>query len=322
MTKATLDHPASTNTLQRPIQHNTKNADRSKRNLFILTFLLPTFIFYCVFTIYPLLRGLYVSFFDWSGSSESMSFIGLDNYKEMLTDPIIGTAILNDYFLVVTKVIGIVAIATLFAVAITRLKVKGSSFFRFAFFIPNIISVAVIAVLWRAVYHPELGFLNNIINLFRSDDNLIRKVWLGDVDSAMWSLVWPSIWAGIGFYMILLIAAILSIPGEIYEQSEIDGVSKWKQFTSITLPLIWEQVKVSIIHITITTLNGSFVMVWIMTEGGPDNRTQVMGSYLYQMGFRQFHMGYAAAIGVLILITSLLTTAILSRLLRKETYEM
>lgn len=322
MTNSNVDSSLQSSTALKPSVKKTMNEDKRKRNLFLLVFLLPTFIFYCVFTIYPLLRGLYVSFFDWSGSAETMDFIGLDNYKELIQDPIIGTALLNDYFLVIGKVLGILTLATLFAVAITRLKVKGSSFFRFAFFIPNIISVAVIAVLWRAIYHPELGFLNNIINIFRPENDLVRKVWLGDADSAMWSLLWPSIWAGIGFYMILLIAAILSISTEIYEQSEIDGVSKWKQFTRITLPLIWEQVKVSIIHITITTLNGSIVIIWIMTEGGPDNRTQVMGSYLYQMGFRQFHMGYAAAIGVLILVTSLLTTAILSRLLRKEVYEM
>jgi len=305
-----------------PQTRATLKSAKWKRTAFILVFLLPTFVFYCVFTVYPLLRGLYVSFFDWSGSAETMTFIGFDNYKEMLNDPIVTTAVLNDYFLVIGKVIGIVLLATLFAVAVTRLKVKASSFFRVAFFIPNILSVAVIAVLWRAVYHPELGFLNNVINLFRPDSDPIRKVWLGDVDSAMWSLLWPSIWAGIGFYMILLIAAILSIPSDLYEQSEIDGVNKWQQFTKVTLPLIWEQVKVSILHITITTLNGSFVIVWIMTEGGPDNQTQVMGSYLYQMGFRQFHMGYAAGMGVLILVSYLITTAILSRLLRREVYEM
>jgi len=305
----------------RPERNHRLSSDKRKRNMFILLFLLPTFLFYGLFTIYPLLRGLYVSFFDWSGSSENMTFIGIDNYKEILNDPIVGTAILNDYFLVVGKVVGIVVLATLFAVAVTRLKVVGAKFFKFAFFIPNIISVAVIAVLWRAVYHPELGFLNNFINLFRPENDAIRKVWLGD-ESAMWSLLWPSIWAGIGFYMILLIAAILAIPSELYEQSEIDGVNKWQQFTKVTLPLIWEQVKVSILHITITTLNGSFVIVWIMTQGGPDNATQVMGSYLYQMGFIQFHMGYAAAIGVLILITSLITTGLLSRLMRREVYEM
>ena len=122
--------------------------------------------------------------------------------------------------------------------------------------------------------------------------------------------------------MILLIAAILSIPTELYEAADLDGATQTQQFWSLTLPLIWDQMKVSILHIVMTTLNGSFIIVWIMTEGGPDNSTQVMGSYLYQMGFRQFHMGYAAAIGVLILILSLITTLALQKLLSKNTTEL
>ncbi|MCR8643700.1 sugar ABC transporter permease [Paenibacillus sp. N1-5-1-14] len=302
-----------------PTKKSSLKTAKRHRTVFMTVFLLPTFIFYCIFTVYPLLRGLYVSFFDWSGSAESMKFIGLDNYKEMANDPIILIGLLNDYFLVIGKVIGIVVLATLFAVAVTRMRVQGASFFRVIFFIPNIISVAVIAVLWRAVYHPSLGFLNSFLSLFTLEP--VSTVWLGNSHS-IWAILVPSIWAGIGFYMVLLIAAILSIPSEMYEASEIDGATGAKQFFRITLPLIWEQVKTSILHITITTLNGSLVIVWIMTEGGPDNATQVMGSYLYQMGFRQSHMGYAAAIGVLILLASLVTTAILSRLLRREVHEM
>lgn len=132
----------------------------------------------------------------------------------------------------------------------------------------------------------------------------------------------PAIWAGIGFYMILLIAAIQSIPASYFEAASIEGAGEWKQFWSITLPLVWEQMKVSILNIMMTTLNGSFVIVWIMTEGGPDNSTQVMGSYLYQMAFRQFHFGYGASIGFIILVLSLITTIVLQRLMRHDPVEM
>ncbi len=292
----------------------------AKRRLFIGTFLVPTFIFFCLFTLYPILKGMHISLFDWSGGSKKMNFVGLDNYREMTSDPIIWTAILNDYFLVVGKVVGIMLLATLFAIAITRFKVRGSSFYRLIFFIPNIISVVVIGVLWRYIYNPNMGFLNAFLSLFTKEP--VQIAWLGDMDSAIWSLLWPAIWAGIGFYMILLIAAILSIPKELYEAADLDGASQGRQFWLVTLPLKWEQMKISILHIVMTTLNGSFIIVWIMTEGGPDNSTQVLGSYLYQMGFRQYHMGYAAAIGVLILVLSFLTTAVLQRLLRRDTIEL
>ncbi|RXZ79087.1 sugar ABC transporter permease [Paenibacillaceae bacterium] len=295
-------------------------SQQARRNLFIVVFLLPTFLFFCLFTLYPIAKGIHISLFSWSGGARKMDFIGLGNFKELFRDPIIWTAIKNDYFLVIGKVIGIAALATFFAVAVTRLKAVGSSIYRVLFFIPNVISVVVIGVLWRYVYNPNMGFLNSFLSLFQSDR--VQTAWLGEEGTAMWSLLWPSIWAGIGFYMILLIAAILSIPAELYEAAELDGASQNRQFWSVTLPLIWNQIKVSVLHIVMTTLNGSFILVWIMTEGGPYNSTQVMGSYLYQMGFRQYHMGYAAAIGVLILGLSLLTTVVLQRLLKRDPIEM
>lgn len=295
----------------------TRNA---QRKLFILICLIPTFAFFCLFAIYPICKGIYISLFDWSGSSEHMTFVGLDNFKALYEDPIVWTAIGNDYFLVVGKVIGIVALATLFAVSVTRLRLRGASFYRIVFFIPNIISIVVIGVLWRFVYNPNIGFLNAFLSLFA--DTPVTTPWLGDAGTALWSILWPSIWAGVGFYFLLLVAAILGIPPSLYEAAEIDGASQGTQFRRITLPLIWEQVKVSVLHIVMTTLNGSFVMVLLMTEGGPDNATQVLGSYLYQMGFKQFHMGMAAALGVVILALSMLTTLVLQLLLRRDPVEM
>ncbi|NEW08708.1 sugar ABC transporter permease [Paenibacillus sp. SYP-B3998] len=292
-----------------------------KRNLFIASFIIPTFLFFCVFTMYPAFQALQKSLYDWSGMSENSTFIGFDNFVEMFKDPIIWRAIGNDYFLVAGKVIGIMILATFFAVALTRFNLKSSGFFRAIFFIPNVISVVVIGVLWNFIYNPQIGFLNAFLSLFT--DKKVDITWLGFTEHTIWMLLPPTIWAGIGFYMILMIAAIVNIPASYYEAANIDGAGQWSQFRHITMPLIWEQIQVSIVNIVITTLNGSFVIVQLMTNGGqPDNTTQVMGSYLYRMAFQQYHFGYGAAIGVLILVLSLITTLILQRLLRHETIEM
>ncbi|GIO13420.1 putative ABC transporter permease protein YurN [Cohnella xylanilytica] len=295
-------------------------SEKRQRNLFIGTFIIPTFVFFCIFTIYPVVQALYYSLFDWSGMSEHKTFIGLGNFKDMFKDPIVLRAIGNDYFLVVGKIVGIMIIATFFAVALTRFKFKLAGFFRSIFFIPNVISVVVIGVLWNFIYNPQIGFLNAFLSLFTEEKMDIA--WLGFTSHTIWMLLPPAVWAGIGFYMILIIAAIQNIPDSFYEAAELEGAGQWHQFRSITIPLVWEQMKVSIINIMMTTLNGSFVIVWIMTEGGPDNSTQVMGSYLYQMAFRQYHFGFAAAIGVLILGLSLITTVVMQRLLRHETVEL
>jgi N-acetylglucosamine transport system permease protein len=211
-------------------------------------------------------------------------------------------------------------IACFFAVALTRLRIKGAGFYRVVFFFPNVLSIVVIAVLWRFIYNPTLGLLNGFLSFILGRE--VETPWLGDSKYAIWALLPPAVWAGIGFFMILLIAAIKSIPASLYESAEIDGARQWKQFTNITLPLIWEQVKVSIVLIVITSLNGSFAIVSVMTEGGPDNATQVLGYYLYQMGFKQYHMGYASAIGVFILVLSLVTTVVLQRLMKRDTVEV
>ncbi|SDS08446.1 carbohydrate ABC transporter membrane protein 1, CUT1 family [Paenibacillaceae bacterium GAS479] len=291
-----------------------------QRKLFIAAFIIPTFLYFCLFTIYPILQALYNSFFDWSGMSQFKDYVGLQNFKDLLQDPIMLNAIGNDYFLVAGKVIGIMLIATFFAIALTRLRIRGAGFFRSIFFIPNVLSVVVVGVLWGFIYNPQIGFLNGFLSLFTKEPVTIN--WLGFESHSIWMLLPPTIWAGIGFYMILLIAAITNIPESLYEAADIEGAGQWHQFWHISLPLVWEQMKISIINIMMTTLNGSFVIVTIMTAGGPDNSTQVMGSYLYQQAFKQAHFGYGASIGIAILTTSLVTTLLLQWLLRREQVEV
>jgi N-acetylglucosamine transport system permease protein len=171
----------------------------------------------------------------------------------MFHDPIVWRAIGNDYFLVAGKVIGIMLLATFFAVALTRFGFKLAGFFRSIFFIPNVISVVVIGVLWNFIYNPQIGFLNAFLSLFTKEK--VSITWLGFSDHTIWMLLPPAIWAGIGFYMILLIAAIQSIPASYFEAASIEGAGEWKQFWSITRPPdVWEQMKVSILNIMMTTL--------------------------------------------------------------------
>lgn len=291
-----------------------------KRRLFIASFIWPTLILFIVLTVYPVLRGLYYSLFDWSGTAGTMDYIGIRNFKDLFRDAVVAKAIVNDYFLVFWKIVGIMTLAIFFAVALSRLKVRGAPFYRVAFFFPNVISIVVIGVLWRFIYNPKLGILNGLLSVIQG--KTVETPWLGDSSYALSALLPPAIWAGVGFFMILLIAGIKSIPESLYESAAMDGAKQWTQFRRITLPLVWEQIKVSVVLIMLTSLNGSFAIVSVMTEGGPDNATQVLGYYLYQMGFKQYHMGYAAAIGVAILVLSLATTVVLQRVMKRESVEL
>lgn len=290
-----------------------------KRNLFIATFTVPTFILFALITLYPLIKGLYLSLFKWSGFAANMQFIGLKNYTVLMHDPIFPKTVEHDFYLVFWKVVFIMLISTFFAVALTRLKLRESGFWKVIFFLPNILSVVIIGILWMFIYNPDFGILNGLLKMIGLGK--YAHAWLGDPHLALAALVPPSVWAGIGFFMILIMAAILNIPTEVYEAARIDGAGEIRQFFSITLPLIWEQIKTSILFIVITTLNGSYVIVQLLTQGGPNNSTNVMGEYLYQQAFQQNHFGYGAAIGVMILVISIITTLILNRVLKQETIQ-
>ena len=294
---------------------------QSKRQkyLFLAFCIIPTLLVFLIITFYPLTQGLYLSFFDWSGMSANREFVGFDNYIKLFKDPIIPTTIINDYFLVVIKVFFIMILAIFFAVVLTQLKLKESPFYRVVFFFPNIMSVVIIGILWMFIYSPNMGVLNAGLELLGLGE--WARPWLGDLDWALAAIVVPLVWAGIGLFMLMLMGAIMNIPKSLYEAADIDGANEWVKFSKITLHLIWPQIKTSIIYIVITTLNGSFILVQIMTEGGPNNATQVMGSYLYQQAFKNFNFGYGATIGVMILILSLFTVLILQFLLKKEKVE-
>nr|CDQ30900.1 Lactose transport system permease protein LacF [Virgibacillus halodenitrificans] len=292
---------------------------KKQKYTFLAFCLIPTFIMFAIFTLYPLFSGLYYSFFDWSGSSQNKDFIGIDNYIKLFNDAIIPGTIIHDYFLVATKVIGIMVMALFIAVALTQLKIKEAPFYRIVFFFPNIMSVVVIGILWTFIYNPSLGLINSGLEFIGLES--WARPWLGSETWALPSLVLPSIWAGIGLFMLMLMGGIANVSKSYYEAAEIDGANEWQQFWKVTLPLIWPQIKISVLYIVITTLNGSFIIVQVMTGGGPNNSTHVMGSYLYQQAFVQFNFGYGATIGVMILIFSLLTVLILQFFMRRDKVE-
>ncbi|WP_082232233.1 carbohydrate ABC transporter permease [Halobacillus massiliensis] len=292
---------------------------KKQKYTFLAFCLIPTFIMFSIFTLYPLFNGLYSSFFDWSGASQAKIFVGFDNYIRLFNDSIIPRTIYHDYFLVITKVVGIMILALFFAVALTQLKIKEAPFYRIIFFFPNIMSVVVIGILWAFIYNPSLGLINSGLEAIGLES--WTRPWLGSEDWALPSLVLPSVWAGIGLFMLMLMGGIANVSKSYYEAAEIDGANEWQQFWKVTLPLVWPQIKISILYIVITTLNGSFIIVQVMTGGGPNNSTHVMGSYLYQQAFKQYNFGYGATIGVMILIFSLITVLILQFFMRRERVE-
>lgn len=289
------------------------------KNIFILTCTLPALLLFGVFSLYPFLKAIVMSLYNWSGITANREFIGLDNFKTLLGDPIVWTALKNNIFLLLIVPLLTMGLSLLFAVLLTRKKLKERSFYRTVFFFPNVLALVVISVLWSFIYHPTFGILNSFLELVGLEN--LQRAWLGESETVLWAMAMPMVWQAIGYYMVIYIAAMEGVPVHLYESAVLDGASELQQFRYITFPLIWGVVRITIVFFLIGVFNQSFVYVQIMTNGGPDRASEVMMTYLYKQAFHNGHFGYGAAIGVLTLVITIGLAWLSERLTERDTVQ-
>lgn len=288
---------------------------RNKYSL-IIPFLIPSLLLYITFVFYPYARAMYISLTQWRGLANPPVFIGLGNFQEMLKDKYFWNALGNDAFYVVVLPVFTLGIALFFAFLFTQ-GVRFAKFFRVTYFFPQVMSVVAIGVLWSFVYHPTIGILKSILNLIGISS---PPVWLGNPDTVLGAIASVAIWQAIGFYMVLFIAAMESIPSTYYEAAALDGASRWYIFWAITIPLIWDTLQTAIIFIMIGATN-MFTITMTMTEGGPSRASEVLSTYLYNEAFINSKFGYGTAIAVALFFITLVISVVLTRLLRRESLE-
>ncbi|AIC94292.1 MULTISPECIES: carbohydrate ABC transporter permease [Shouchella] len=259
-----------------------------KRNKMAYVFLLPWFLLFAVFSVYPLIQSFIYSFHDVKILRGEMDFVGLENYRNLLQDPVFGRALLNTFIYVVGTIPFTVSIALVLALAVNQ-RIPFKNFFRVGFFLPTVTSIIVVSMMFNFMYSPS-GFLNMVLNLFQ----LPTMNWLMDTRTALASLMGLSVWMSCGFYMLIFLAGLQSIPKDLYEAATVDGASRWKQFWHVTLPHIRQ---IAIVVIVINTINTFqvFPEVYTLTSGGPLNATTTIVFYLYEEAFKQFQFGPASA---------------------------
>ncbi|MGY8826887.1 MAG: carbohydrate ABC transporter permease [Candidatus Latescibacterota bacterium] len=259
-----------------------------------LLFILPALLFYLLFMVVPYLLAFGVSFVKWRGVSLDMHFVGLANFATMFDDPNFWKALKNTVFFTVSTGIIVPVMALYFAVAVTRKLVIGAQFFRVTYFFPNLISQVAIAVLWWFALNPQFGILSNFLRLLGLDN---LPSWLGDPLWAPWCIVVVKVWAAVGFYMVLYVSSIQGIPEDYYDACKVDGAGEWQSFRHVTLPLLSEMMKVSTIFLLLNGF-GTFDLVRIMTDGGPDRSTETLATYIYENAFELGKFGYATTIAM------------------------
>ncbi|MDO4600941.1 MAG: sugar ABC transporter permease [Eubacteriales bacterium] len=294
----------------------TKKKGRSR---FIFCCLAPAVILFIIFMIIPTIDVFRMSLYKWGGYTAEKTFVGLDNFKTLLQSDKFYQAFQNTILLIVIVTIVTFSLAIIFAAILTRENLKGQTFFRVVFYIPNILSVVVISAIFSAIYDPNQGLLNSFLNLFRGADDPI--LWLGSQKIVIYSIIIAMVWQAIGYYMVMYMASMANIPESLYESASLEGAGRLKQFFSITLPLIWTNIRTTLTFFVISTINMSFLMVKAMTNGGPDGASNVFLSYMYQEAYTNSSYGYGMAIGVAVFLFSFALAAVLNAVTKREEIE-
>lgn len=291
---------------------------RKGRRRFIALCLTPAVLLFIIFMVIPTLNVFRMSLYQWGGYSPNKTFVGFDNFVKLFSDPKFFQSMQNTILLIVSVTVLTFAMALLFAFILTREKLKGQSFFRVVFYIPNILSVVVISAVFSAIYDTNNGMLNSILSLVRRGADPI--LWKGE-DMVMASLIVAMVWQAIGYYMVMYMASMSSIPESIYESAGLDGASRTTQFFSITLPLIWTNIRTTLTFFIISTINMAFLFVKAMTSGGPNGASEVALSYMYKQAYTNSSYGYGMAIGAVIFIFSFALSAIVNMVTKREPLE-
>ena len=292
-----------------------KNRRKRERNLFILVCLLPALILFFTFMIYPTIEVFRMSLFRWGGFSNNKEFVGLDNFKILWMDENFFRTMQNTILLIVVVTIFTVVLAVVFAAILSTEKIRGNNLFRIIFYIPNILSIVVIAGILSAVYDPKAGLLNAIL------PEAWNRLWLGDQSIVIYSLAFALVWQAIGYYMVMYMAGMANIPASLYEAADLDGAGKIGKFFNVTLPLIWNSIRTTLTFFIISTINLSFLLVQILTDGGPDGSTEVFLSYMFKQAYTNSSYGYGMAIGVVVFIFSFGLSGIVSHITKRDILE-
>ncbi|MBD8498058.1 carbohydrate ABC transporter permease [Paenibacillus arenosi] len=272
--------------------------NKIQRNLVAFAiFVVPALALYITFYLVPLFNSLQYSVTEWNGINEPV-YTGLDNFQKAMGDEKFWVAFWNNIYFVLFSVFIQVPVIVVVSIMISSVR-RMLDFYKLTVFLPSILSTASVGVIWQFIYAPDAGLLNQLLRSVGLES--WAKIWLGDKTTAMFSILITNGWQWTGFYIVLVLAAIFSIPKEMLEAGEIDGAVGWKKAWLLTIPLIRPVIVVTML-LSITGAMKAMDIVMIMTNGGPFHSTEVMATYMYKQAYSLSDFGYANAIAIIITI--------------------
>lgn len=284
----------------------------NKKRITPYLYVLPAVVIMIVFVYYPIVQNFFYSFYRMSSYSATRTFIGLENYIRLISDPVIKIAIKNNTYYAIISLICQVGIGLVIALLVeSRYVGRFRVFFRTTFFIPSVISITVVSIMWWFIYRPDIGMLNSALRSIGLEN--LTQPWLGSSKTAIFAIIAMSQWHYTGYIAMLLIVAIQKVPKELYEAADIDGANGLQKTINITLP----EIKGMLVVTSVITIIGAFKVfneVQVMTRGGPGNASQVLGTYMNTAAWLYDETGYAATIGVLMFTITFIASVIQIRL--------
>ncbi len=281
----------------------------------IYLFFIPGLILYSIFFLYPTVSALFYSFTNWDGLGETYSFVGIDNYLRAFTgDSIFLKTVGNNLRFMLFVVTGQTIVALIFAIFLVK-NTKVNIFFRALFFFPTILSSVSVAFIWSFIYDPTLGILNELFDAIGL--GFLQQNWLGDAEIAIYSLAVTQVWFHAGQMLIIFVAGLQAIPGELYEVAKIEGAGTWQTFRKVTWPLLAPSATIVVAYTTIQSFK-AFDLVFAMTGGGPNYSTEIIATYIYEIAFRNYNFGYASAISVIFMMIIGFVTYVQFKALRSD----
>lgn len=286
-----------------------KKSLAASRQRWGVVFILPQLISLLCFGIIPIIIAFVLSFYEWNGFTVP-EFIGLENFKTVFTDPAMWTSVKNTAVYTIIYVPCSIVLALLLAVVLN--KVVGKLFYRAVFFLPQVVTSVGIAVVWSWIYQPQFGILNMVLRFFGFEG----KEWLRDPATAMGAVIVMSIWWGLGYNIVLFLAGLQNVPSTYVEAAKIDGATAKDVFLHITVPLI----SPTTLFVTITTMINAFQVfdqMFLLTKGGPAKSTYTLALHIYQTAFKEYEMGQASTISLVMFVVVVAISAIQFKLSNK-----
>ena len=278
----------------------------NKSNIKDISYILPSFIFITVFFFYPIGYIFGISFLEWNGISQNKSFIGLDNYKNFFTDPIAMKSLGNQILWGIITILSQMFLGLTMAILL-RSQAKFKIFYKLIFFLPNIISVAVVAYVFNKIYDNNFGELNYFLDSIKL--NFLQHPWLGDPDTALYCLMIANIWQWTGFSFLLYHAGMTQINEELYESARIDGANIFNIVRNIVIPLL-KPTHIALLILGVIGTLKTFDIIYLTTRGGPARSTEFLSTYIFQKGILEFKASYASTMALMIVLIALVITVL------------